>query len=125
MAQLLRDNVGEVNQLVQPGAVAGLFLQDGQGVVDAVQQQPGLPQAFHPGFQLPVAHAGFRVHPVQQSVQLTKRLLQLLGHRFRKTLHRPGDVPVVGKQHLGVVIELLQPLLLSFPALLIRNGVVS
>ena len=125
MAQLLRDNVGEVNQLVQPGAVAGLLFQHGQRFVDPVQQQPGLPQAFHPGFQLPVAHAGFRVHPVQQRVQLTKRLLQLLGHRFGKTLQRPGNIPVVGKQHLGVVIKPLQPFLLGFPAFLIRNGVVS
>ena len=125
VAQLLRDNVGEIDQFVQPGAVAGLFLQDGQCFVDPVQQQPGLSQAFHPGFQLPVAHASFRVHPVQQSVQLTKRLLQLLGHRFRKTLQRPGDVPVVGKHHLGVVIKPLQPLLLGLPAFLIRNGVVS
>ncbi len=124
-AEFFRDDVGEIDQLVQPWSVARLLFQHGQGVVNPIQQQPGLPQALHPGFQLTVAHAGLRIHPVQQSVQLTKRLLQLLGHRFRKTLHRPGDVPVVGKQHLGVVIELLQPLLLSFPALLIRNGVVS
>ena len=124
MAQLFRDDVGEIDQLVQPGAVAGLFLQDGQRFVDPVQQQPGLSQAFHPGFQLPVAHAGFRVHPVQQSVQLTKRLLQLLGHCFWEALQRPGDVPVVRKQHLGVVIELLQPFLLGLTAGFILNGVV-
>lgn len=115
VSQLIRGDIGLEDDVIHQLPVPRLVAQHRQGLVDPVQQQPGLLDAQQLMLQFGVVHGQLGIHRAQQRVKVLQRPVQFLRHPLREALQRPDDVPVVLQHTLGVVVHVPAQLPLRLP----------